>query len=64
MDSLHEHAVDSARSSLKLSSLLGFLNIGLNHPHIGDVLLDTTIEIIVSLKDLGKEWIDNLKNKG
>ena len=49
---------------MKLSSLLGFLNIGLNHPHIGDIFLNTAVEVVVSLEDLGKEWIDNLKNEG
>ena len=62
-NSLHKHVVDQAGSFLKLDSLFFFLDIGLDHAHVGDVFLDAIVQVIIGIKDLGKEWIDDLSDQ-
>ena len=61
-DGLHEHVVDQARSLLKLNRLFFFLDIRLDHAHVGDVFLDAIVQVIIGIKDLSKEWIDDLSD--
>ena len=59
-DSLHKHVINQTWSLLEFNGFICFLNVGLHHPHIGDVFLNAVVEIVISFKYFCKERIHNL----
>ena len=59
-DSLHKHVINQTRSLLEFNRFICFLNVGLHHPHIGDVFLNAVVEIVISFKYFCEERINNL----
>ena len=60
----HEHLVNTTWSLLEFVSFFLLFNIGFHHTHVGDIFLDTIVEVVISLKHLSKERIYDFGNNG